>query len=613
MIIMDFANTIEDKLIDYSIKREGSNNIELSLKKLFDVVSEEEKEYVKSEIQILGFWFGQGHLRTPFEVQDDNGDWIQIGDSIPATQLTYFQNRFVTTKNLELKIRYGLVLRDVFGVKDHRIAQTIIDSCYDVLNEEKNYLNYVFQSYLEVCLLLSKSIKYRISDTISCFLNTVKESESIPSNLIEFFIKNKITREERIWNDILEVLEARFQKYQSKPDIIVSYRICEIGQKIADRLQKSALAKEWTKRNGMCLMNYGLEREGQESKEKNPTYLAAYTFLHDSLEILKKSGDKDLLKRATLEFQRVKSKLALPSIKHEFSVEESKIISDYIDSQVKALSLLSSEELFLHIAQSNGFIPSMGEDSLNANVDFLHLMTNYRIDSSSNNAIKDKTDKEYDQRRQRHYGYDLTMKLYFRMFVERLILMALQGQKFTADNVLNKIKNSWLGEELFLNRHGEKYAYKWADLLTPAISEFIKQLNIELYTHYKANYILTLDSLVVKFEGIIRDFASLSGVVVTKSKNNRTQEKTLEELINDVEIRAKLGETNYTYFMYLYSSEFGLNIRNRVAHGLYKPWDYNRYIVILVLISILRMSNYSLKFGNSTESTNRKDPESSSG
>jgi hypothetical protein len=105
------------------------------------------------------------------------------------------------------------------------------------------------------------------------------------------------------------------------------------------------------------------------------------------------------------------------------------------------------------------------------------------------------------------------------------------------------------------------------------------------------NYILSIDSLTLKFEGALRDLIRLFGGTTTIEKRGILQEGSLDDfLINPVIIKHFSGQ-DITLFKYVFTNS-GWNLRNNVAHCFYPYSNYSFEKATLVFFCILRLSKY---------------------
>jgi len=152
---------------------------------------------------------------------------------------------------------------------------------------------------------------------------------------------------------------------------------------------------------------------------------------------------------------------------------------------------------------------------------------------------------------------------------------------------------SFLKDKTWLSHNIKKYysEYNWLELIKPGLQQFFENFKKEIINEEKSNWILCIDSLSTKFEGILRDYIILSGGCVTKYKNDNIQESLMGDLLQN-NITIKDFQKDKKFFEYIFSDK-GVNLRNNVSHSFYKPDDYNIKKAILILICILKLSKYN--------------------
>ena len=145
------------------------------------------------------------------------------------------------------------------------------------------------------------------------------------------------------------------------------------------------------------------------------------------------------------------------------------------------------------------------------------------------------------------------------------------------------------GIEFDLVRGESILKYTWLSLVDAGLAEFFKQFKKEI-NNKQSDWRITIDFLAPKFEAILRDIVENAGGEVTRVKDNGdTELKPLEELLSSTVISEIFNADDLLLFRHTFS-KVGYNIRNDVAHGLYKPCDYTLPRAILVFLCILRLN-----------------------
>src|SRR5690606_32679495 len=118
---------------------------------------------------------------------------------------------------------------------------------------------------------------------------------------------------------------------------------------------------------------------------------------------------------------------------------------------------------------------------------------------------------------------------------------------------------------------GKIEGINWIDLLSPSLQAFFVQYEIDLKTnsHNSKGYVLAIDSLVLKFEGLLREFSRALGAQTIEIKKDGTEERIFfDKLLDNEKVRALIPEDDIAFFKFLFTSE-GMNLRNNIAHSFY--------------------------------------------
>jgi hypothetical protein len=163
-------------------------------------------------------------------------------------------------------------------------------------------------------------------------------------------------------------------------------------------------------------------------------------------------------------------------------------------------------------------------------------------------------------------------------------------------------KYSWLGKDLAEpDSTGRTIIYNWLGLTAPSFNEYFAQMQaVTNVPGYRPNFILCIDSLTLKFEAIFRDFARRSGVSTTVSgKGGILREMYMEEVFQEKAFKQRFDEDDRMLFEYLFTSKYGLQLRNNIAPGFYKFSNYTIHHMHLLMLAFLRIGKYQLKKVNS--------------
>jgi hypothetical protein len=112
---------------------------------------------------------------------------------------------------------------------------------------------------------------------------------------------------------------------------------------------------------------------------------------------------------------------------------------------------------------------------------------------------------------------------------------------------------------------------------------------------FNSDYILCIDSLTLKFEGLLRSLSRMIGAQAIEPKLNYVEEKiNFEALLSNPKMTDIIPAKDIAFFRYLFTKD-GFDIRNNIAHCFYKPKHYGPSIMFLLITAIIRLGNYTIK------------------
>ena len=145
------------------------------------------------------------------------------------------------------------------------------------------------------------------------------------------------------------------------------------------------------------------------------------------------------------------------------------------------------------------------------------------------------------------------------------------------------------------------------EIMLPALLHFHENYKIDFKENLQSkmifmlNYVLPLDSLVLKFEGLIRLLLEKNGIDILIEKNGKTESNTFFNMLNLFETSIELKEfekkqfikVDKPFFNHIFGSE-ELNLRNEIAHSTFKKEYYSYEKVIYIIDAISRIGKYSV-------------------
>lgn len=163
--------------------------------------------------------------------------------------------------------------------------------------------------------------------------------------------------------------------------------------------------------------------------------------------------------------------------------------------------------------------------------------------------------------------------------------------------------HSWIGKELKVEVSGTVEKYRWLDQIIPALNDYFISIDMHLKnTAFRPSFVECIDSLAIKFEGLVRDICKLSGVSTVEVKedhggNTISSEKDLHALLYEPAVAQLFDKTDLLFLRYLLVEHAGDCVRHKVAHSQMAMGDYRLKTIHYLLLALLRISRYDLKTG----------------
>ena len=161
-------------------------------------------------------------------------------------------------------------------------------------------------------------------------------------------------------------------------------------------------------------------------------------------------------------------------------------------------------------------------------------------------------------------------------------------------------EHCWYGKELSIqlpnNQTGQ---FNWIALIAPSLNEYFRQIDYFFAdpTTNAPNFVLSLDSLTLKIEGLFRELCFLAGVGTSQQKQdwfnrNIVREKAITVLLRDDAIKKIIDRDDLLFFKFLLIEQLGFNLRNNIAHSLMPYQEYRLDYMHLVILALLRLGKY---------------------
>ena len=555
-----YITALRDKIEDESTKKLCSYEL------FFADFSIEEGKHIPK------FQSGANAYPT-LELFDDNFDYIKI--------------RANKVQNPKHKAKYNHLLW-LSPQKHIDFAKDAIESYLLLLKNssfsvDDNLQCFSFAKYFKNLFILSQTVNHKKDEIIS-YLVSLLESDKLNDftkySLMDFIKKkkkkldtsitqkffdysqNKISNlDERVIENYLKLLVILSQKLNTSPS--------EFHEKIGD---------------------YHIS---QLDKEKNKGFIAHHYYTN-ALEEYKKANNKTKIEETAVLLEQAKKTIDLKKVSFELEDEKyNELFNQWWDSIKEKTTQLTengnAKDIYGYLILDN-LLPKaavLNEEIKPIMLDLVSTMTfdiNKNVSKNKSGGIN---------------PYSIHINNFSINHIWLLVSKGIKSGKISCGSLIDYLKNnSWYGQDYtYLDTNNETQGFNWIELLSPSIQSFFVQTEIDIKTnnHNPQGYILAIDSLVLKFEGLLRELSRMIGAQTIEIKENGTEERIgFDKLLDNEKLKALIPEDDIAFFKFLFTSS-GMNLRNNVAHCFFTTKNYTSAVMLLLIVALLRLGNYKLE------------------
>jgi hypothetical protein len=531
-------------------------------------------------------------------------------DAFKETDYSYLKERVMDANNPLLKSRYAHLLLHCNIPDKNRYAEIAVREYLKLIKiyEEKpegtpggwsSALEWALKKALHLSAQFNlKECKDEVQKEIKRLVFRKSDEDPQYSILIMGLIKRMLNQKQIFHKDDFAGIDkiciehGLILRRSGKNFPRKAIEMYEIGQKVENKLG--------TKEHDWNLFIAETYEELCKAFENNPH--VALGECQEAIKYYKLAKKPEKIKEMEQRYNELKKKITIPRHQIEIEDESYKKYREECKMVIQNLVEKEPEQIIEYLVYSPEVIPDMAavregskvylRDSL-----FHQLFNTTLVDNHGNTAQTYDTEKEKEAFAQNQI-YRLALKNYTYQLVHAIIIETVINEKLTPQSVCEYLQHSsWLGQPIqYHTPSGDEFEVKWLDLIEPAIYSYFDALQGFIESQKTPNFILSLDSLTLKFEGIFRVFCSLHNISPTKQTTehgkNLTREKDLNNILYDDydEVAKILGVNEIEFFKFVFVEQFGLNLRNNIAHCLLFKEQYTMYFANLVFLAILRIS-----------------------
>jgi hypothetical protein len=558
-----------------------------------------ELDQLKWEVTISRFGFRSGKVESYYSipVRKKSGIKIQqlpdpnlLGDNA----LVYLKSRSESAKNPFLVIRYNQVLFRS-GQRRNQQGERVIDASFDLFaridrNDDDGRFAY-WGILLNAFFLSLDCEKYRFSELTELTFQLIDESAGHYLNMNRLIDGVNINRK-RMAKSLLRRIHDRVLPLTNAP---VANGDAMFTEHLLMSLSKlgSSLGEDSRVYHLACGEAYENRADLQISEPNN---MSATISLVCAMTYYQRAGNQERLDTAGLKYASIKHDVGLTKItlggKGQVS-EEAEALHKKI---IEHTGNLSGEDIYHFLSKSKWILPNTGssddEDEPTA-LTILDAFTNARYDVNANARVI-----KGDGRKNRLFeNYSMEFKAFHSHVLYSIFMHGISSGSINLNSLLNYlITHSWLGQVLEeRNVEGDAHPYSWFFELSHYLLQFFLQMDgMLLQPGIPTSFQTSIEGLSLKMEPILRDLLQRLNVNTLKiPKENVIREMHLEELIQRLNKFDVVDQQNIMYLRYLYTSE-GRNVRNNVAHGFLRMFQFSHFEGFLLILSNLRISAFRL-------------------
>lgn len=572
----------------------SSNYLEIKRKInsfLKDTSDENTNRIIWCEYTCLEFRIINAQIEGVFTIGTDEGNIVQIPNlnQFEEKDIKYFEERMDATDNIFLKFRYATILCNNSPHFDK--AKICCDLSYEIINDMENEI--LENKSNDVHFILTIINSYRFSFKFGCKKQRIKDKileiinnpnywnnklYLIPYKLIQLILDEKKNFKEV--NDLNTVCWSIYENIKST-NHHGAIDVLELGE-------KTDLKLKYNWRLEIAKMYEELMNERNEANVKADFCVLA-------CENYKKAGKtskvEDLLKQygefsKDFEYYQHSEKLEGYSemMKGVFDFADSIVENNDSDEILKYL--MNDPELTMHYRGSLDFVKKSKMD-----FPLLHMFSKVLSDENGFVIKKITSDEEKDYFAVMEY-YSWGISIFYLPFIKRIIDTAYIKGKLSPKIILEFLKTeTWLGWEEIPNV-GENPFF---DMIVPIINNYFYEWElIYAYGIPQPHFILTIDSLILKIEGMLKLVYGINKIIKEPAGEGTIQDKSLDKLLK--ENCDLISEDDHFFLKYLLIDKSGLNLRNKVAHSLMKKRDYYWGNANLLILALLKICAFKLDF-----------------
>lgn len=557
------------------------------------------------EIDFFNFNFLDGELKPKYETINKDGDKKVYPslDNFNQSTYKYLENRLNKSTHPILISTYATIFWN--SPKKHtKYADKAITAFIDLVSYYKNkdlsqpdehHGLRVISSIKNAFYIAKKSKSIRLSEIKNIILDLIVNYPEVSKSifvlrirLIELMIKERFAK--KALEDSNKIICKIGNSFKDEGDFFnaiamfkTSYAVC--------RVIKKDDCNKWTEKQAQCYEKMSVVKKGEIPSLGHLDYCEQAIFLYKKTKNFKKI---EILRKR---YEKIKNNQNFKEISTPINYSYIKKLIKYNEKKSKEISTRTTSEV-LEILINNPFLlPNLKEVKEDAieqiNKHPILFISSIRVMDQRNNT----PENFFEDSEKIKFKYIELYKFYFEIQYANLIkqiLFRTVGMKscFLFEVLSCLSVNTWYGKNLRTN-NGK--SYRWIDILEPSLISFYDEYRKYVLWGIEPNFILAIDSLSLKIEGIIRNLCVISKIPTTNFRDDGTTiEADLPRLLQEPRLKEIISEEDIFLIRFVLTEKTGFYLRHKIAHSLIVKNDYHINYINLLFIIILRLGKYKL-------------------
>jgi hypothetical protein len=544
---------------------------------------DESKDHATLEQRAITLFLGIFHylssIDTPEKIEALNNEVTTFAQD-NQNDIDYYKERFDESDNEFDKIRYGYItwlLKKNYAVFQKTLDYTV-NFLQRLINENRglhDIIDLLCFTYNIMLLYASKneSIKRLINTSCRNLIERVKSEPDMYRYLVEpILILVKLEKNDELTNRMISTLHGSAKELQSN-------------------LREKFSVSEGLLRASMELVDYLSSISGEEKKKLKNSIFVMLGDLHKSVAIDKlKQGDKNSLVVASIFYKEAADeyKMGEDNTKHKEMLKLSSENADlgdpietkleFPDTQISGeteyerlrnlikLYFQSAKEISNEDYVGERVKKDMNDHPLSlafSHQNFTEIGPSSPVHTDSNEIMNSEIQ-----------NYIRFYVLYFDGWIAKLVSEMEADGKLTSEGVESYVSSFGILDEtsIFLLKRG-------------------------IVHHFQRDYVASLHILIPQIETVLRQLLEYRNMSVFKDDKQAIMVRELGGLLGMQEIKEILGQDFHKYMQIKYVEVNGINLRNRLSHGLLRKDEFSHshsFSVIYTILILLTMGRSQL-------------------